>query len=779
MYRVSKWLDRTLHLSSSSQSLDALAESRNLLAALKAVDLIMEDNMDGAETLLSEGNSAFHLLCKGVIGFVKATLGFEQDIMKEASDKLSAAEDSAYNDHYRAQHDTNAFHSNIYERGAEFSLCQAMAQIMIAVVGVLNESLTEAIRGFYKLRKAYWTLDSLTQMEHATVKARNARSISSSRPHTPDSAKSAQSTTVDSVLQQKLNPKGQDVSQALQPSSLHQADSQHTQGDADSEDSDDFYDVNEIRDENEITKTYTGKLETEADMTLTQNILDPSETAVEKLSALSLSHPIRPGSSGSLRETSADSNNLLTADPDDPIFDSPVDVFIHSGTNFCFGLISLLISMVPPAFSKLLYIIGFRGDRNRGMRMLWQASKFANINGALAGLIILGWYNGIVGLWDIIPDPDEDGIEGYPFERLQNLLAQMRHRYPKSHFWLIEEARMAAAGRNLERCVALLSEPRPKSQLKQLQALHMFEKAMASMHTHKYQQCADSFLACVDLNSWSQALYYYIAASAHLQIYRDSKHTADAKEAGEAKKHGKLAEEYFRTAATKIGRKKVMGRQLPFDVFVARKIAKWTARMEAWGCTFVEAIGVSPVEEMIMLWNGYKKMNRDQLEHSLHNLAWSESDLNKSFWEREEGDEKAILALLRANVYTYQGDYERSKELLQRNILALDPHLLKGGQRDDWVAPSAHFQMAVNLWMQRSGYVRVHGRQTTERSVLVDVDVEKDRRLVALAKGYVEKVRGWEKYELDARIGMKITAAWDAIKKWEAKHGVANVPGRK
>lgn len=769
MHRVNGWIGRGKALA-STQSLNSLAESQNLESALRAVELIMDDDIEGAERGLAEGNSAFHSLCKGVLGFMKATLGFEQEVMKEASEQLSAAETSAYNNYYKAQRDSHAYQSNIYDRGAEFLLCQAEAQIMSAVVGVLNESLTESIKGFYKLRKAYMTLDGLMQMENRFMKTQGVRSLMGSRNQSQESLRSVRSSKSALVNGEKdthAPTQGKEAAHANHPSGLREAT---TAADIGEDSGEEFY---EVENEAQTTTEYTGNLtRTSEDRHLSNSM--------NNLSIKNNSRPTTPTTPTlPAKQQSATALQLLTVDADSPIFSNPLDIFIHSGTNLCFGLLSLLISAIPPAFSKLLFVIGFRGDRERGMRMLWQASKFSNINGGMAGLIILGWYNGLVGFCDIIPDPDtsiHEEVEGYPAIRLQGLLAEMRRRYPKSHLWLIEEARMLASERQLDKALDLLAEnPGNKSTLKQLEALHMFEKSLSSMHAHRFVQTANTFLACVDLNNWSQALYYYIAGAAHLEIYRSTDPSVIEVEKA---KSAKLAAEYFKTAPGKAGKKKMMGRQLPFDSFVIRKIAKWEAKAVARNCEFVDAVGVSPLEEMVFFWNGYKKMDQNNLELSLKNLQWSE--MKDEYWGKEDPDEKAILAVLRAVIYRNLRQHDKSKAQL-KTVLSLDPSTMKGGNMDDWPAPVAHYEMAVNLWMERRGYIRIYGTdivtigrgaRDTERPPPSKDDIGHDAKLVEDAKTYVEKAKGWEKYSLDARIGMKITAAGDAIKNWEGKFGV-------
>jgi hypothetical protein len=569
---------------------------------------------------------------------------------------------------------------------------------MSAVVGVLNESLTESIKAFYRLRKAYIALDAILKMEEKFMELRDP-----SRDLLTSSSDLSKVGPITSDTSSQLSDKGKGQTLSME--------------------------------EKDLAQSVSG--------------MNISESA----------------SSVSGTSTPNGSNNI-THDPDSDIFKNEIDIFIHSGANFCFGILLLLISMVPPAFSKLLSIIGFRGDKQRGLRMLWQASKFHNLIGAMAALALLGYYNGFVRYCDIMPDPTpgEDDVEAYPQEKLAALLAEMRSRFPNSRLWLAEESRMKGANKNLEGALEILSSSN-KSPLKQVEALCTFEKSLNALFLHKYEVCCDSFIECVDLNSWSRSLYYYIAGSCHVALYRQCIET-DPKQ---AEKHAATAAEYIRKAPSHAGKKKFMARQLPFDVFVTRKIAKWEARAKDWNVPLVNAIGVDPIEEMIFFWNGHSRMTEAQLKESLARLAWCESDANKS-WSREGVEEKAILELIRAAVHRSLHNYEEAKQTLKSRVLKHDKALFKGNLKDDWVLPAAHFEMAANLWMERPTYQALHGLSDKASTESGEKKPSNEKEQVRECKEYLEHAARWESYELDARIGLKVTAAMEAVNRWESMH---------
>lgn len=625
---------------------------------------------------------------------------------------------------------------------------------MIAVVGVLNESLTESIKGFYKLRKAYITLDSILGAEARFVRAGNGTGNNTPRKISFESLRSNKSARSIKEMpggfgegqQNKTEPQGSHRAiQELKENHIAQQDqaSGIVEDSVLDDEDDEFYDADEVIDRK--PGTYAGHLDFHdvngnlADISIDdEGNYEPKDLPPPRIL------PVREG--------------ILHHDPDSDIFANPIDAFVHSGANVWFGLLLLMISMIPPAFGKLLFIIGFRGDRDRGLRLLWQASKFHNINGAMAGLILLGYYNSFINFSDIIPEAQssstvDDSVEGYPKERCETLLADMRRRHPKSHLWLLEEARMQAANRHLSTAISLLSNS-SKSPLKQVEALMMFEKSLDAMYTHDYTLCAASFTACVSLNNWSHTLYFYIAGAAHVELYRHYKFKLPKA----ADLHAKKATELLKTAPKHAGKKRFMARQLPFDIFVTRKIHKWEHRAHEWKIEFIDAVGVSPIEEMIYLWSGYKRMDPSQLETSLAALAWSEDPISNPTWPRDTPDERAILGILRGTTLRNLGRWDQAADALRTGVLGIDKAELKGGHRDDWTAPAAHYEMGVVCWMRKADSEGNKGGAGKNKD---------EATWVRECEEWVDKAARWEGYELDARIGIKVTTAQDTLKKWK------------
>lgn len=288
----------------------------------------------------------------------------------------------------------------------------------------------------------------------------------------------------------------------------------------------------------------------------------------------------------------------------------------------------------------------------------------------------------------------------------------MRRRYPESKLWKLEEARSLSYDCNLEAAVQILTE-NSDSNMKQIAVINMFEKSLTTMFFHDYTVTAESWLKCAELNSWSVTVYYYMAGCAYLELYRNLR---DNDPAG-AKDYKTKATEYISKAPSLAGRHKVMSKQLPFDVFIVRKVQKWEERSKAWGVDLVDSIGTSPLMEMMYLWNGIKKMGQVELEKSLAALRWDRTTQPEK--HEADLDEVAICALLRACVLRNMQKFENSRSILYTEILSHDKYIVpplksqrprlincrskfKGHLKDDWTCPSAHYEMACLAWHEVS-----------------------------------------------------------------------------
>jgi hypothetical protein len=518
----------------------AAEEDKHLRAVETAMLKLLDDDVLKAEEILKEQDSSYHHLGRGISSFISSMLGAEKELLKEAALILHTAEVRTWDDMKRAQKDSTAFRSHIYPPGSEYLLCYSIAQLTSAITAVLSGSVTQAISGFYKLRKAYLTLDGIMEAETRYIKKQVNRSSSGDSKHSTirpsaHTDRPGTSNGSDRISTEIITEKGRSLSASVE----------------------------------DLATSGPGGLDNDEDIT--------SESSI----------PLN------LKRTNS---KVLDLDPIKLGITSNTDIFIHSGTRLCYGILLVVFSMIEnPTFNKILYIVGFRGDRERGARCLWEATRFNNFNSAIAGMCLLGYYNGLVGLCDVLPtDPDsENDLSGYPKAKCETLLAEMRSRYPESRLWRLEEARKLGYNRNLDGALKILSD-NSNSNMKQMASINMFERSITIMFLHDYDGCAQSWIDCSRKSTWSPTLYAYMTGSAYLEMYRNLK---DADPVA-AKMYKEKSADFLRKAPTVAGRQKVMAKELPFDTFIVRKLRKWEERAKAWNVDLVDAIGTSPLAEM-------------------------------------------------------------------------------------------------------------------------------------------------------------------------------------
>ena len=611
--RMSRWFRAAAK--AAAPTMIAEEEEQHLRSAENALLNLLDDDIQEADRILNQQDSTYHCLGRGISSFIASMLGVEKELLKDASEVLQTAENKAWEDMKRAQREPTAFRSKLYPPGTEYLLCFAVAQLTGAITAVLSGSVTEAVRGFYKLRKAYLTLDGIMEAESRYFREREAVQ------------KGSRASWAD--LASRPTTRDMDVT----PAASDRVSTSSSQ---------------------DISREKLPSIETD-------NM--PLENHDNELGNLVLA-PVSP-----LPPTPVSvQSQLFDDDPASLGLTSHTDIFIHSGTRLCYGILLVVFSMIEnPLFSKILYIVGFKGDRKRGTQYLWQASRFTNFNSVIAGIALLGYYNSLVAFCDILPTDSgaEDDLAGYPRARCQALLRDMRERYPESKLWKLEDARMEGHNKNLKAALQILIA-NSGSKMKQIATINMFETSLTAMFVHDYELCAECWIKCAELSKWSPTLYAYFSGASYLELYRTLRQSDPAA----AELYKVKATEYFRKGPPLAGRQKVMSKHLPFDVYIVRKVKKWEERSCSWNVDLVDAIGVSPLAEMIYLWNGLKKSNEEQLQKTLDILQWNRT----SEPERHEADldERATQALLHAAVLRNMKKFDSARELLKTEILSHD-----------------------------------------------------------------------------------------------------------
>jgi len=699
-FRGSSTAKPETHDNTIAESLAVVQDAIALENGLRAMDLVMDDQPAQAQAILENGQSTYYKLAQGVVHFIEATLGFEADAIKTAVESLHDAEQASSRDRQKAQ--KLNVRTSSYPPGTEYALTYAEANLMGAISLFLSESMIDAAKAFLRLRKAYQVLDEL----HKQIDARGQESQASTKLARTQSNDSHATNATDNTT-----------------SSLPV-------------------------DEEMAKKTkeyYKARLQR-----LPNTPNESSETLIG-------SDPIVPGA-----ET--------------------VDDFIVSGVNCMLGLLQLILSIIPPTLGKVMSLVGFRGDREQGLRMLWKASESTNIHGAIALLALLQFFDGPTQFADIRLSHDPDSLSSTPDsgtssvtseessanglteedlaqikKKLCTALTRIRGHYSKGALWQLQQGRMAAQTDLVEAVRILDDTSNGPIQMKQVDGLMLFDKTIMMVILHQFEKSAENFIRLIDLNTWSHAFYMYLAGACYVEIYRENKHN-DAARSTEAKKKAK---ECFDKVPSMMGKRKFMAKAMPFDVFVMRKINHWKTVSSQHNLDLIDAIGVSPIHEVMYFWNGFNRMPKQNLEASLKSLAYSGNPGTAFAAENpaplEETESDAVTRyLLQSLALRSMGRIQEGVELLETKVMnnVWTPLTQKGLSKnglplkvqyhkhlsEPWSGPSAIYERGIFEW-------QLHG--------IAKAGATRD---------YLELAANWdEDYELSTRVAMKIKSAKDRL----------------
>lgn len=837
-----------------------LKQVQDFEVALKAMDYLLDDRTPEGTKLLKEKlkehdasqsdqpAGIFHLAL-GVMEFIEATLGFEPEVMAKAHQTLSDAETASINNSkYNVKH--NLVTSHIYPPGTEFQVTNAESTLLNALVMLLQENngMVESAKALYKLRRAYHTLDSvykkIKELEPVFNKniAKLRKQSSKSLNHSVSSVDLPGIIDEDTetmppdfklmkdlemVFQMRKNRiEGTNLGNSIDPSKVNLfADiSANLSSITLSRRASSVLDKGKPVDVGSAVGAGTGaarggskvdansgfrapKIEVSSAEAKESDDEDEFSDALDTLDEsgdLSGSIPapnIDSSTASILTESSNEKNDTY-------LHVSTIDEFIHSGVQLCFGILQVVLSLIPPAIGKVLSIVGFRGERDVGLRLLWRnAITCRNIHGDLALLCLLVFYDGPVQFVDqgfqlpqhsnanvsnvidisartSISDQELDKVMMNPDFYTPQLLDKVRNIFPHNALWVLQQGRVLASHGQLQKAIdmmqAFTDDPNNKIQMQQSEALLIFDRGTLYAFNHQFDEAANDFIKLIDLSSWCKSVYLLMAGSCYAAKYRQIKmglikYETEAETEKQLKKYSDLAKKYMKLAPTYVpghgsnasGRKGGIGggtKQLPFDKFVLRRTKQLDDREKQYpNVEYVELMGTSMIHELMYFWNGYNRMGPQQLKLALEILGYSGSkgseysanndEINYSKIDETE-DELMIRCFLQSICLRSLGKISEGLNLLDTQVISkfvvLDsPFKFNRMNYSPYLCPTVMYEKTMFVWLLKSSKPNFDGYQAS-------ID----------AKGWLKKASALSDlgdYELSNRTNMRIKAASEKL----------------
>ncbi|THH31109.1 hypothetical protein EUX98_g3069 [Antrodiella citrinella] len=364
--------------------------------------------------------------------------------------------------------------------------------------------------------------------------------------------------------------------------------------------------------------------------------------------------------------------------------DGPLEELIMSGTAFGYGMFNLVFSLLPAGIRGVVGFLGFKHDRKLALRALAVSAAQKDVHAVFAGLTLMTYY-GVVLL-----------LSGYQADE-QHILKQYRaivdnvdERYPTGSLWILNRAKILRMSGDTPGAIDVLQaglKPDRPHTFAQADGLLIFELAWTLLSQRRLQEAADTFLRMTEVNSWSHATYYFMAAGCHISL-----------------KDYKQAQKLFDAIPNLLDKKKIGGKDLPTEVFIKKKLQFYQekqTRLTGSTDNWAQCVWISPGEELSIFWNTHSRISKVVAQEHITELAAfsplisiPSPLISKSEQEKESAadlvtpEELAVRALLLGILHRTAGEWNTSRSFL------LEAKKAQHGI-NTWIPGVATFELAV------------------------------------------------------------------------------------
>ncbi|KII88264.1 hypothetical protein PLICRDRAFT_175873 [Plicaturopsis crispa FD-325 SS-3] len=267
--------------------------------------------------------------------------------------------------------------------------------------------------------------------------------------------------------------------------------------------------------------------------------------------------------------------------------DGPVEELIESGTAFGFGLFNLVFSLLPAKVRGVVGFLGFQHDRKLALQALAVAAAKSDVHSIFAGLVLMTYHGVVLLLAGYQAD------EAHIIKQYKAIVDKIEARYPTGALWILNRAKILRMSNDAEGAIRVLQaglKPERPHSFAQADMLLAFELAWTLLAERRYQESADMFIRVTELNSWSHATYYFIAAGCYVSIGNTVK-----------------AQEMLDVIPSLVESRKISGKDLPTEVFIKKKLAFYKQKQKRRGgeeAQYVTSIKI----KIAIFWNNQTRI---------------------------------------------------------------------------------------------------------------------------------------------------------------------------